>query len=323
MSDLSFASPWLLLLLLAVPLLAASPHLWRRRIGFSAMWYADTGLVAGDDRSWRLRLMPCVSALRFIALALVIVSAARPQVADAREIIRGEGVDIAIALDISGSMGQTDFAPNRLDAAKQIISEFINQRRFDRIGLVVFAQEAFIQSPPTLDHAALLRLLGDVHLADQLGIDDGTAIGSGLGTAANMLKDSTSKSRLVTLVTDGVNNSGQLDPLTAATAAQVLDIKSYTIGVGTTGVAGITGGISLDEATLQEIADITRAEYYRATDTEGLRGIYEEINALEKSDVEVLIFTRHREMLAWFLAPALLLILLEVLLSRTLFRRIP
>ena len=323
MSDLSFGSPWLLLLLLAVPLLAASPHLWRLRMGFSAMRYADTGLVAGDDRSWRLRLMPCVSALRFIALALVIVAAARPQVADAREIIRGEGVDIAIALDISGSMGQTDFAPNRLDAAKQIIAEFIDERRFDRIGLVVFAQEAFIQSPPTLDHAALLRLLGDVHLADQLGIEDGTAIGSGLGTAANMLKDSTSKSRLVTLVTDGVNNSGQLDPVTAATAAQVLDIKSYTIGVGTTGATGMTGGISLDEATLREIADITKAKYYRATDSEDLRGIYAEINALEKSDVEVLIFTRHREMLAWFLLPALLLILLEVLLSRTLFRRIP
>ena len=275
----------------------------------------------------RLRLMPYVSALRFLALALVIVAAARPQIADAREVIRGEGVDIAIALDISGSMGQTDFAPHRLAAAKQIIAEFIEERQYDRIGLVVFSQEAFIQSPPTLDHDVLLRLLSDVHLADQLGIEDGTAIGSGMATAANMLKDSDSKSRLVTLLTDGVNNSGQLDPITVATAAEALDIKLYTIGVGTIRPGGTgTGAVvesPLDEETLQKIADITNAKYYRATDAEGLRDIYTEINALEKTEVEVLIFTRYQEVLAWFLVPALVLILLEVLLSRTVFRRIP
>ena len=323
MSDLSFGSPWLLFLLLAVPLLAALPRLWRGRMGPAAMIYADTGLVSAGGWSVRLRLMPFVSALRFIALALVIIAAARPQIADAREVIRGEGVDIAVALDISGSMGQTDFAPHRLAAAKQIIAEFIEERQYDRIGLVVFSQEAFIQSPPTLDHDVLLRLLSDVHLADQLGIEDGTAIGSGLATAANMLKDSDSESRLVTLLTDGVNNSGQLDPITVATAAEALDIKLYTIGVGTT-QTGVTAEESpLDEETLQEIADVTSAKYYRATDTEGLRGIYAEINALEKSEVEILVFTRYREVLAWFLAPALLLILLEALLSRTAFRRIP
>ncbi len=292
-------------------------------MGSPAMTYADTGLVSTGGRSLRLRLMPLVPALRFIALALVIVAAARPQIADAREVIRGEGVDIAIAVDISGSMGQTDFAPHRLGAAKQIIAEFIEERQYDRIGLVVFSQEAFIQSPPTLDHDVLLRLLSDVHLADQLGIEDGTAIGSGLATAANMLKDSGSESRLVTLLTDGVNNSGQLDPITVATAAQALDIKLYTIGVGTALSGGTAEESSLDEETLREIADITDAKYYRATDAEGLRDIYSEINALEKTEVEVLIFTRYREVLAWFLVPALLLILLEVLLSRTVFRRIP
>ena len=296
-------------------------------MGSAAMRYADTGLVSGGGQSLRLRLMPWVSALRFLALALVIIAAARPQIADAREVIRGEGVDIAIVLDISGSMGQTDFAPHRLAAAKQIIAEFIEERQYDRIGLVVFSQEAFIQSPPTLDHDVLLRLLSDVHLADQLGIEDGTAIGSGMATAANMLKDSDSESRLVTLLTDGVNNSGQLDPITVATAAEALDIKLYTIGVGTIqpGEPG-TGAVEespLDEETLQEIAVITNAKYYRATDAEGLRDIYTEINALEKSEVEVLIFTRYREALGWFLAPALLLILLEVLLSRTVLRRIP
>ena len=296
-------------------------------MGPAAMRYADTGLVSTDGRSLRLRLMPYVSALRFIALALVIVAAARPQIADAREVIRGEGVDIAIALDISGSMGQTDFAPHRLGAAKQIIAEFIAERQYDRIGLVVFSQEAFIQSPPTLDHDVLLRLLSDVYLADQLGIEDGTAIGSGMATATNMLKDSDSESRLVTLLTDGVNNSGQLDPVTVATAAEALDIKLYTIGVGTNqpGAAGARAveESPLDEETLREIADITDAQYYRATDAEGLREIYDEINALEKTEVEVLVFTRYREVLAWFLVPALLLILLEVLLSRTVFRRIP
>ncbi len=323
MSDLSFGSPWLLFLLLAVPLLAALPRLRRGLMGPAAMIYADTGLVSAGGRSVRLRLMPYVSALRFIALALVIAAAARPQIADAREVIRGEGVDIAIALDISGSMGQTDFAPHRLAAAKQIIAEFIEERQYDRIGLVVFSQEAFIQSPPTLDHDVLLRLLSDVHLADQLGIEDGTAIGSGLATAANMLKDSDSESRLVTLLTDGVNNSGPVDPITVATAAEALDIKLYTIGVGTTQTGVAAEESPLDEETLQEIADVTSAKYYRATDTGGLRGIYAEINALEKSEVEVLVFTRYREVLAWFLAPALLLILLEVLLSRTAFRRIP
>ena len=296
-------------------------------MGPAAMRYADTSLVSSGGRSLRLRLMPYISALRFIALALVIVAAARPQLADAREVIRGEGVDIAIALDISGSMGQTDFSPHRLGAAKQIIAEFIEERQYDRIGLVVFSQEAFIQSPPTLDHDVLLRLLSDVHLADQLGIEDGTAIGSGMATAANMLKDSGSESRLVTLLTDGVNNSGQLDPITVATAAEALDIKLYTIGVGTnqpdTAGAAAVEESALDEDTLQEIADITDAKYYRATDTAGLRDIYSEINALEKTEVEVLIFTRYREVLTWFLVPALFLILLEVLLSRTVFRRIP
>ena len=325
MSDLSFESPWLLFLLPAVLVLAALPYWWKGRMGPAGMRYADTNLVSGSARSLRLRVMPFVPALRFLALALVIAAAARPQVADAREVIRGEGVDIAIALDISGSMGQTDFAPHRLGAAKQIIAEFIEERRYDRIGLVVFSQEAFIQSPPTLDHDVLLRLLADVHLADQLGIEDGTAMGSGMATAANMLKDSDSESRLVTLLTDGVNNAGQLDPLTVATAAEALGIKLYTIGVGTSQPSGAGGAEEspLDEETLREIADITKAKYYRATDTEGLRDIYAEINALEQSEVEVLVFTRYQELLGWFLAPGLALLLLEVLLSRTVFRRIP
>ena len=327
MSELSFASPWLLILLIGVPILAAMPYLWRRRMAPAAMRYADTRLTSGS-RSLRLRAMPFVPALRFLALALLIVAAARPQVAEAREVIRGEGVDIAIALDISGSMGQTDFAPNRLGAAKQIVAEFIEERTYDRIGLVVFSREAFIQSPPTLDHGVLLRLLTDVHLADQLGIEDGTAMGIGMATAANMLKNSTSESKLVTLITDGVNNAGQLDPITVATASEALGIKLYTVGVGTSHpggseVVGSSQESPLDEETLREIANITDAKFYLATDTEGLRDIYAEINALEKSEVEVLVFTRYQEVLAWLLAPALALLLVDLVLSQTVFRKLP
>ena len=294
-------------------------------MGPVGMTYADTWLVSGSGRSLRLRAMPILRMLRFLALALVVIAAARPQMGDAREVIRGEGVDIAIALDISGSMGETDLEPNRLGAAKEIIADFIQERRFDRIGLVVFSREAFIQSPPTLDHSTLLRLLADVHLADQLGIEDGTAMGSGMATAANMLKDSTVESKLVTLITDGVNNAGELDPITVATAAAVLDIKLYTIGVGRhrTPTEDVAEESPLDEETLQQIAVITNAKFYRATDTEGLRGIYAEINSLEKSDVEILHFTRYQELAALLLVPALALLLVELVLSQTVLRRLP
>ena len=333
MSDLTFQSPWFLFLLPAAVAPAVLPYLWKQRMGPVTMNYADTGLLPGTRRSLRLRLMPFVSILRYLALALVVVAAARPQLADAREIIRGEGVDIAIALDVSGSMGETDFDPHRLGAAKEIIADFIEERKYDRIGLVVFSREAFIQSPPTLDHLALDRLLRDVYLADEMRLEDGTAIGSGMATAANMLKDSSAESKLVTLITDGVNNAGELDPITVATAAETVGIKLYTIGVGReredgdsqvgSSAVAVTQENPLDEETLRQIAAITNAKYYRATDVESLRGIYAEINALEKSDVEILNFVRYREVLAWFLVPALVLLLLELVLSNTSFRKLP
>ena len=334
MSDLTFQSPLVLLLLPVAIAPAVLPYLWKQRMGPAAMSYADTDLLPGARRSLRLRLMPLVSMLRYLALVLVVVAAARPQLADAREVIRGEGVDIAIALDVSGSMGETDFEPHRLGAAKEIIADFIDQRKYDRIGLVVFSGEAFIQSPPTLDHLALERLLRDVYLADEMRLEDGTALGSGMATAANMLKDSSAKSKLVTLITDGVNNAGELDPITVATAAEAVGIKLYTIGVGREGVGGDPQSGSsgagaaaqenpLDEETLRQIAAITNAKYYRATDEEELRGIYAEINALEKTDVEILNFIRYQEILAWFLVPALALVLLELVLSNTAFRKLP
>lgn len=241
------------------------------------------------------------------ALALLIIGLARPQLVEAKEIVKGEGIDIALALDISGSMASLDFQPaNRLEAAKRVIADFIDQRTYDRIGLVVFAEEAFNQSPLTTDHAVLDRLLERVELAPDLKIEDGTAIGLGIANAANMIKDSNAKSRVVILLTDGVNNAGQIDPQTAADAAQALGIKVYTIGMGRTGqvpvpVTDVFGGkqiiyqeSQIDEASLQAIADKTGALYFRAEDTQGLQQIYARINELEKSQVEITNFEARR-----------------------------
>ena len=333
--NISFQAPWLLLLLLLVPLLAAMPRRWQSHARPVGMRYGDIRPAAVRGTSWRLALRPVLPAMRFLAVALVIVSAARPQSSEAREIIRGKGVDIALALDISGSMASLDFQPqNRLEAAKVVIKDFIGERQYDRIGLVVFAEEAFVQSPPSVDHDAQLRLVDDIQLATDLRIRDGTAIGLGMATAANMLSQSDAASKIVILLTDGVNNAGQIDPITAATAAQVLGIKVYTIGMGKPGQVpvpqfGPFGDTvvmresQIDEETLQAIADLTDAQFYRAVDTEQLRSIYDEINQLERSDIEVTQFVRYQELVGWVLLPALLLLLAELVLRHTVFRRIP
>ena len=266
----------------------------------------------------------------------MIIAVARPQSADAREVIRGEGVDIAIALDISGSMGQQDFDPHRLDAAKEIIADFIEERQYDRIGLVVFSRDAFVQSPPTLDHDVLLRLLDEVDLADRLRIQDGTAIGSGMATAANMLKDSTVENKLVTLLTDGVNNAGDLDPVTVATAAEALDIKVYTIGVGRPSRRGANsqlgpfgGGVVMQQSSLDEETLLQIAEDHETPSTTARRTPMRCAASTRRSTPwrnrrsRFLHFTTYRELAVWFLVPALLLFLLELVLSQTVFRKIP
>ena len=330
-----FFSPWFLSLLLLIPLLAAWPVLtkgWRP----SALRYADVSLVTRSTRSWRVYARPILSLLRILVIAFVIVALARPQTGQAREIITGEGIDIALALDISGSMASLDFEPqNRLEAARGVIHDFVGKRPYDQIGLVVFASNAFNQSPPTVDHNVLLRLLNRVELATELGIDDGTAIGMGLANAANMLKDSQADSKVVILLTDGVNNAGQIDPLTAAEAAKSLGIKVYTIGMGrpgqvpvpTTDIFGrervVYQESVLDEETLQGIADITGARYYRAIDTAELGQIYDEINHLEQSQIEIESYTRYRELAGLLLVPALLIFLAEMVLRRTALRKLP
>ena len=334
---LRFASPWWLALLLLLPLLAAWPLILRRRGRPAGLRYADVRLVDDLPSSWRLRLRPlATTGLRLLALALIVLAAARPQSGQAREIVRGQGVDIGLALDISGSMASLDFEPqNRLEAAKVVISRFVKERPFDRLGLVVFASSAFNQSPPTVDHVVLQRLLDQTKLSTDIGIQDGTAIGMGLANAANMLKDSTAKSRVIILLTDGVNNAGQIDPLTAAEAAQTLGIKVYTIGMGRPGEVPVPvvdafgrqrvtyQESQLDEEVLRQIAELTGGMYFRAEDTAGLTQIYDEINSLEKSQVEIVNYTRYRELMGWLLLPAVVLLVLEMGLRRTVFRSLP
>jgi Ca-activated chloride channel family protein len=331
-----FESPWFLGLLLLVPLLAAWPVLARKWSRPAGLHYADVKLAAKSYRTWRITMRPLLTVLRVLAVALIIVAIARPQTGQARDIVRGEGVDIALALDISGSMASLDFEPaNRLQAAKAVIGDFVQKRPYDQIGLAVFASNAFSQSPPTTDHQVLARLLDRIELSTELGIDDGTAIGMGLANAGNMLRDSDAKSKVVILLTDGVNNAGEIDPLTAAEAAKVLGIKVYTIGMGRPGQVPVPSTdlfgretvvyqeSTLDEGTLQEIADITGGLYFRAEDTAGLKEIYDEIDSLEKSQVEVERYTRYRELAAWLLIPALGLVVGEKSLRKTYFRKLP
>lgn len=332
-----FANPWYLMLLALLPLLGL--YYWRagRRAKPAAMQYSATALTRGLGQSWKLPMRRILPVLRLATIALAVLGLARPQIVQGQETIKGEGIEIALALDISGSMGSLDFQPdNRLQAAKQVIGDFIEERPYDRIGLVVFASEAFNQSPLTLDHNMVNRALDQVQLAEQLGIEDGTAIGLGIANAANMLSSSASdaKSKVVILLTDGVNNSGQVDPLTAAEAARALGIKVYTIGAAKPGLVPVPVETMfgtdivyqesvLDEGTLQQVAELTGAKYYRAQDTQGLQAIYDEINELEKSQVEVDVYNQYRELIGWLLIPALALLLLELVLRYTVFRTAP
>ncbi len=329
---LRFASPLLLIFLLAPVVLLLRTWLVRRRTRPATMQYSDLRLTRYSSfsvrRFGRVFLLP---ALRYIALILLVLALARPQSGSAREVITGEGVDISIVLDISGSMAALDFEPNRLGAARQVILDFIESRQYDRVGLVIFATEAFSQVPPTTDYAVLERVLNETQVSWDIGLDSGTAIGLGLANGANMLRDSEADSRVIVLLTDGANNSGQIDPMTAAEIAKALDIRVYTIGAARPGPAPLPfpdGRIEyrdseIDEETLKEIADLTGGLYFRAEDTQGLQEIYDKINELERSTVEIKTFTRYTELALWFIVPAVILLALEMLLRRTLFRTIP
>jgi len=334
--NFQFGSPWLLSILFFVPALIVFIYRINKQEHSGALQHSKTSMLRNLETSWRIRLYPVLSILRLAAIVLVIIALARPQIVQGQETITGEGIEIALALDVSGSMASLDFEPNnRLEAAKMVISEFISERQYDKIGLIIFSQDAFNMSPITLDHNMLNRTLQDVRLAGDLGIEDGTAIGLGIANAANMLVSSEVESKIIILLTDGVNNAGEIDPLTAAEAAKALGIKIYTIGAAKTGqvpvpVETVFGNQQIlyqesviDEETLQMVSEITGGKYYRAEDTASLDAIYKEINELEKSQVEVQVFNHYFELFALALLPAFLLILIEFVLRKSIFRKLP
>jgi Ca-activated chloride channel family protein len=331
----SFASPWWLLGLLSIPLLA-----WLRgKMGReSAFVYSSLTLVKGITELSRSRAGSFLLNLRWLALALFFLGMARPQVAGGQAPLKASGIDIAVAVDLSGSMIAEDFElrgerVNRLTMLKEVLASFIEQRTGDRIGLVAFGTEAFIAAPPTLDHDFLRRVLERL----ELGVIDGqqTAIGSGLSAAVNRLRELKSKSRIVILMTDGQNNAGSIPPLTAAEAAATLGVKVYTIGVGTRGFAPVPArdafgrkvyvrqAVDIDEDTLKKVAEKTGGKYFRADSTETLRRIYGEIDKLEKTEAELKRFAYYEELMSWFVLPGLGLLALELILGQTVWRKLP
>ncbi|MDR1743197.1 MAG: VWA domain-containing protein [Dysgonamonadaceae bacterium] len=327
---MQFANPkYLYLLLLLIPLIAW--YVIRLSKMQASFKLASTGAFKDTRRSFKVYMRHLPFALRCMAIALVIIVLARPQAVNSWEESETQGIDIALALDVSGSMLAQDLQPDRLEAAKKVASEFITDRPNDRIGLVIFAGESFTQCPLTSDHRVLLNLLQEVKFGM---IDDGTAIGLGLANAVNRLKDSDSKSKVVILLTDGTNNRGQIAPLTAADLAHSYGIRVYTIGVGTKGMAptpvqtpfGVrvqNVPVDIDEKTLTEIASITGGQYFRAEGNEALRNIYHEIDEMEKYLISVQNVTRREELFLPYALLALGLVLLELILKRTWLRTIP
>jgi Ca-activated chloride channel family protein len=333
---IGFRDPWLLLAL--VPVLVAGAVILRRglRHRAGARWPSLEPFAAGSVAA---RLRSTLSVARLFALALLVVAFARPQRIEKEEEIQTEGIDIMLALDISGSMQAEDFKPeNRLVVAKKVIGEFLQLIRNDRVGLVVFAGQSFTQCPLTLDYDVLRTLLARVETGM---IEDGTAVGTALVNSVNRLKDSAAKSKVVILLTDGENNAGKIDPQTAAKVAQAIGVRVYTIGVGKEGGAPIPvqhpvygkiyarnpdGSLLLtkiDEKSLRSIAEVTGGRYFRATDEQALAKIYAEILDLERTRFQVKQFERVEERFRMAAVPALVLLVLEVLLAGTRLRVLP
>ncbi len=334
---MEFYNPGWLLLLLAIPLLGVVAF-WRGRYRKVPARFPTLRIFkkTGGGRATRLRFLP--TALRWTMIVLLVVALARPQKLLQERQMETEGIDIMLALDISSSMLAEDFQPkNRLEAAKAVASEFIDGRTSDQIGLVVFAGQSFTQCPLTLDYNLLKVLLNrvNIELVTEGMIEDGTAIGMAIANGVNRLRASKAKSRILILLTDGQNNRGVIDPLTAATAAQALGIRIYTIGVGTQGMAPYPvrdqwGRITyqkvpvkIDEDLLRKIADMTGGKYFRATDAQALRRVYAAIDKLEKSKIRVHQYRQKAELFAPFLGAALILLLIEIILSATRLKVMP
>ena len=323
---MSFADPIFLLGLLAVPLLARAA--WKQsRLTAPGLRYSATADAEALPKTLGTRLKGLPTVLSLLALTLSLTALARPQRHDVTVERTAEGIDIMLVLDVSTSMTAEDFYPNRFEAAKVVGADFIAGRVSDRIGLVVFAAQAYTQAPLTLDYPFLRRMLFEVRMGL---IEDGTAIGTALATATARLRDSEAESKVIILLTDGQNNRGEIDPTTAAEVAEALGVKIYAIGVG--GEGGREGGgifgpfmqvPEVDEATLREVAGKTGGRYFRATDAEALRSIYDAISELERTEIEETSYVDVEERYQWFLWPAFGVILLNILLVNTRLRRVP
>ncbi|MGB0806472.1 MAG: vWA domain-containing protein [Salibacteraceae bacterium] len=330
MSNIEFAYPWFLLGLILLPILWGW-HFLRFEKRKSLINLPTQKFATSVKPTGKIVLMHALFIAKTIAFGLIIVAIARPQSSSSWQNVKAEGIDIVLAMDISGSMLARDLEPNRLEASKEVAVDFIRKRVNDRIGLVIYAGEAYTQSPLTTDHSVIINLMDDL----QNGmVEDGTAIGVGLATAVNRLKESEAKSKIVVLLTDGTNNTGDIPPLTAAEIARKFGIKVYTIAVGTNGMAPMpfkqpngriayqNQKVTIDEVTLEKIAKQTKGKHFRATDNESLEGIYSEIDELEKTEIDVKEFRKKNEQFyPWAMAAAIIL-LLEFLLQKTILRSI-
>ncbi len=328
--DVTFAYPFLLWFLLLVPAIAY--WYWKKRNSVTPNFtFSSLQIFSRAPKTLKEKLVHLPAWLRIASFAFFVIAAARPQSFSSGENIFTEGIDIAMVLDISGSMLAEDFKPNRLEAAKKVTDDFIKGRTTDKIGLVIFSGESFTQCPLTIDYNVLRNLLSEIKSGM---IVDGTAIGNAIANGVNRLKDSKSKSKVMILLTDGVNNAGEIDPITAAQIAQKFGIRIYTVGVGTIGEApypfqtpfGIRYQmvpVEIDENVMKQISAITGGKYFRATNNRKLVEIYEEIDRLEKTRVEVTSYRNAKELFYGWVFVGLFLLLADIGLSRTYFKKLP
>ena len=330
-SQITFLHPAYLYLLPGLILIIAW-YIWKRRKSQAALQISSGSAFNQTKSTWKVKLRHLPFILRVLVIALIIVVLARPQSSNHWQTTSTEGIDIMLAMDISGSMLTIDLRPNRIEAAKTVAASFINSRPTDNIGLVVFAGESFTQCPLTTDHAVLLNLLKDIHCGM---IEDGTAIGMGLANAVGRLEKSQAQSKVIILLTDGSNNRGEIAPVTAAEMAETFGIQVYTIGVGTKGEALVpvqtaygTDYVKVmqedfDEETLRKIANTTKGKYFRATNTAKLKEIYAEIDEMEKTKINVQNYSKRYEEYAVFAIMAFILLCAEIVLRKTLFKTMP
>lgn len=330
MYGITFSNPDAFWILLVLPFYIAW-YIWKRKQLNATIQISTLKPFAGLKRSCKSYLRHLPMVLRMLAIVAIVAVLARPQSSNSYRDEKTEGIDIVMALDISGSMQAIDFKPNRLEAAKDVGIKFVSSRPNDNIGLVIFAGESFTQCPLTTDHAALTNLFNDVRLGM---LEDGTAIGMGLATSVSRIKDSKAKSKVIILLTDGCNNRGDITPQKAAEIAQTFGVRVYTIGVGTLGTAQVPvqtafgvqyvdQEVKIDEELMTQIAEMTGGKYFRATNKKSLEAIYEEIDQMEKTILDVREYTKKTEEYLPFAIVAMLLLLLEVVLRNSILRTLP